>query len=67
MVQGIPNQVLESGPVVRFRAALFVRINTGELPVLMGSDEFGVVADLRFQAGDTVWIAGEKGSCEFFR
>ena len=24
-------------------------------------------ADLRFQAGDTVWIAGEKGSCEFFR
>ena len=24
-------------------------------------------ADLRFQAGDTVWIAGEKESCGFFR
>ena len=23
-------------------------------------------ADLRFQEGDTVWIAGEKESCEFF-
>ena len=24
-------------------------------------------ADFRFRAGDTVWIAGEKESCEFFR
>jgi K+/H+ antiporter YhaU regulatory subunit KhtT len=24
-------------------------------------------ADLRFRDGDTVWIAGEKESCEFFR
>ena len=24
-------------------------------------------ADFRFRAGDSVWIAGEKDSCEFFR
>ena len=24
-------------------------------------------ADFRFRAGDTVWIAGEKESCSFFR
>ena len=24
-------------------------------------------ADFRFRAGDSVWIAGEKKSCEFFR